>query len=63
MTEWEATGGWVTFALALSAFVFSALCYRMLLAIYHHVMKFDPSYRQVIKTIHDDIHKEITHGE
>lgn len=63
MTDWTELGGWITFALALSAFIFSALCYKMLLAIYRHVMKFDPSYRQVIDKIHEDIHKEIAHVE
>lgn len=59
MNEWNEMGGWITFAMALSAFIFSVLSYRMLLAIYRHVMKFDPSYRAMI----DQIRREMGNGQ
>ena len=48
-------GSWLTFALALSAFIFSILCYRMLKQILHHVLKFNPDYQNQIKDLHDEI--------
>lgn len=48
MMDWNLLGGWVTFALVIVALIFSALCYRMIVAILRHVLKFDPeSHRRI----------------
>lgn len=59
MTDWTELGGWLTFSLALSAFIFSVLCFRMILAIHRHIMKFDPTYRAMI----DELRREIGNGQ
>jgi len=53
-------GSWIMLAMASAALIFSVACFRMILTILRHVLKFNPGY---IQSRIEEIHEEVTNDE